>query len=119
MSISRGHLLLLVVIAAVGLFSCPVAARDMVNLVRNPGFDDGMREPWYVYHTGDYKVVRGPEEAHSGQFLATFGWRPHPKGCYSALCMPKMKVYPGITYELGVWAKGRGSLDLWVVQASR
>ena len=103
-----------------GLVLCASAsARDMVNLVKNPGFEDGMPEPWYVYHSGDYKLVRDANEAHSGQFFATFAWRPHPKGGYSALCTPTMKVYPGITYELGLWAKGRGGVNLWIIQTSK
>ena len=105
----------------IGAFAvCPVAfGRDMVNLVKNPGFDSGFPEPWYVYHRGDYKLVQDSKEARSGQFFATFAWRTHPKGGYCALCTPKMKVYPGVTYELGLWAKGRGGVNLWVIQTSK
>jgi len=99
----------------VGLFVfvyvlCPPApARDLVNVLQNPGFESGLPEPWYVYHTGDYNLVGDAGEAYAGRFFATVAWRKHAKGCYSALCSPQLTVYPGVTYEIGVWAKGRGT----------
>ena len=107
-------------IGLVGLAFCAGAsARDMVNLVPNAGFESGMPAPWFVHHTGDYSAARDPEAAHSGDFLATFAWRNHPKGGYSALCTPKIKVYPGVTYEVGAWARGKGSVSQWIVTYTR
>ena len=111
--------LLLCLTAAVGLALCATAsAGDMVNIVKNPGFEDGMPEPWYVYSTGDYKLVRDATSAKSGQFYASFAGRKHAKGGYCGL-NNNLKVYPGVTYDVGVWAKGRGSVDLWVIQYSQ
>ena len=101
--------------AVVGLALCATAsAREMVNIVKNPGFEDGMPAPWSPT-SGDYKVQRGPEEAHSGHYFAVFSSRKYSKGGYSSL-NNMLKVYPGVTYDVGVWGKGRGSVDLWVVQ---
>ena len=59
--------------AAVGLALCATAsAKDMVNIIKNSGFEDGLPEPWSVYHVGVYKVVRNPATAHGGNYYATF-----------------------------------------------
>ena len=106
--------------AAVGLALCATAsAKDMVNIIKNSGFEDGLPEPWSVYHVGVYNVARNPATAHGGDYYATFATRPTVKGGYCALRSPALKVYPGITYEVGVWAKGKnGSLSIWCSEFS-
>ena len=112
--------------AVVGLALCATAsALDLVNTLPNGGFESGMPEPWYVTHTGDYRVVHDSKEAHSGQYFATFAWRAHPAQCYSALCNPhpdvhpRIPVYHGVSYQIGVWARGTGALNLWVNMGSK
>ena len=95
------------------------AVADVVNLLQNPGFEDGLPEPWSVYHVGVYNVARNPTTAHGGDYYATFATRPTVKGGYCALRSPALKVYPGITYEVGVWAKGtNGDLSIWCSEFS-
>ena len=106
--------------AAVGLALCATAsAKDMVNIIKNSGFEGGMPEPWYITHRGDYKVIHDAAGANSGEYYAEFAWRKPPPQCYSALCAPRVVVYPGVTYEISVWAKGRGGINLWIVMTSK
>ena len=107
--------------AAVGLAFCVTAsAKDMVNMLPNPGFETGMPEPWREFNFGHYRLVRDPEKAHSGQYCAEFAWRKPGKGYYSTLeCIHYMDVYPGATYEQGVWARGRGQFRFWAVMSTK
>ena len=100
---------------------------EMINMIPNPGFEAGMPEPWYAYHTGDYKVVRDPKNSHSGTYYGSFSWRkPPPGGAYSGLWTGRrleepryLKVYPGVNYRIGIWAKGKGAFNMWIVSYSK
>ena len=100
---------------------------ESINMIPSPGFETGMPEPWYVYHTGDYKVVGDPKSAHSGTYYSSFSWRKPPgRGAYSALWTGSrreehrhFKVYPGVDYRIGIWAKGTGAFNMWVVNYSK
>ena len=111
----------LAVLALTLVLPCVQAsARDMVNLLENGDFESGMPTPWRAYLSGDYTVVNNPKEAHAGTYYATFAWRPHQLHGYSSLCNfnPKTEsgtvVYEDVQYELTVYAKGRGSFNLWI-----
>ena len=104
----------------VGLALCATAsARDMVNILPNPGFETGMPEPWREFNVGNYKLVRNPGEAHSGQYYAEFAWRNPGRGWSTLENLTQIDVYPGATYEQGVWARGRGQFRFWLVELSK
>ena len=105
--------MLLFMVVAV-LFRTPGSAMDMVNILPNPGFESGLPGPWKEFNFGDYKLVRNADEAHSGEYYATFGWRRPGKGYVSTLESKACNVYPDITYEVGVWARGRGRFRFWI-----
>ena len=117
----RGKWLSLIVVVLLGLSLCfSASAKDMVNLVENGDFESGMPEPWGVYLTGVYSVVHNARGAHSGEYYATFAVRPTVKGGYCALHSPTFPVYPGVTYEIGVWAKGKvGGISIWCSELSQ
>lgn len=105
--------------------SSSVYAERWVNLLPNPGLERGMPDPWYVYLSGQMTLNRSKQEAHSGEFYVTLRWKPHVEGGYSALCNPhpdlygNMEVQPGTPYTVGVWARGKGTVALWIFQTSK
>ena len=116
---SLRSLRVLVAIIACWALCMSAGAKEMVNILDNPGFEQGMPEPWGVYHTGDYKVIRDPGGARSGQYYASFAWRTTAPKQYNALYQSVLKVYPGTTYDVSIWAKGTGSMSLWIVKYSQ
>ena len=112
--------LFLYLTAGVGLAICTTAsAKDMVNMLPNPGFETGMPKPWREFNVGNYKLVRNPDRARSGQFYAEFAWRNPGKGWSTLQNQTRIDVYPGATYEQGVWARGRGMFRFWLVELSK
>ena len=115
---SPRRLTMLIAIMTCSALCMSVRAKDMVNILKNPGFEQGMPEPWGVYHTGDYKVIHDAGGARSGEYYASFAWRKQAPNQYNALYQSVLKVHPGVTYEVSIWAKGTGQMSLWIVKYS-
>ena len=117
-SISRFVIMLIYLSLNVAAAGSDVGAEERVNLIKNPGFELGEQDPWYVYHSGELTVKRDSTEAHSGEFYVTFKWAPHVKGGYSSIMSSRCEVQPGTPYKVSVWAKGKGQLQLWINMSS-
>ena len=114
------HRLPIITLMWLSLFSalaCSAQGRRMA-LLGNGGFEDqadGVPVGWEVNNAGKLSVSA---QARSGASAARFDAVQHPWG-FCAFASSKIEVSTCAVYEAGIWAKGRGQLELAFYQYSK